>query len=397
MNPPSKKIKNFTEYQLPVRHRYEGKEYPPIRGWWTNPEAKVTRTEISDFFIISPFDGYCPIGCDFCFQNNPSYNPDSRDNRSVVRLSLKDSLPKALNRLNFAFPGLFNYFTEPFNPLEEIYNITELCVNEFLDRNIPIVFMTRKCPPQWATEALNKNPYNFIQFSINTMHNSTFRLLSPHADDVKNLLKSVEILSKMGIYVVIRIDPFIPGITKLHDVLELIDECINVGAKHFTLSFVRFNYNGAKNMMAKLGTKFPHEYDQLLGVVTENIHGNRRPRTAYRLGVIEHVVDHIGRRASFALSREHRKEQGEPLLIDLNNHYMKGTAIDTGKPIPVHIRSSTDQLFQPLIKCPGACISCKFIPCGSYSLSSVVPRSAQIIRRVNVEIKAAIKTNMITL
>lgn len=386
-------------FELPVLHRRQNKERPPLRGWWGNPrpgDRSGERTNIAEFFIVSPYDGYCSIGCQFCFQNNPKYDVNSGENITILNSLLRYTLPKKLDEMYYGFPGLFNYFTEPFNILEESYHLTQFCIEEFTKRNLPVCIMTRKAVPAWCIQELKKNKDSYVQISINTSNPETWHKLSPQTDNLDILYCSIKELTTQGIHVTLRIDPIIPGITKLNDILSLIDTCISLGVQHVTASFLRYSNNGSRLMLERLGQIFPYEYPELIEKMDQKWYGVTRANTIYRMNTIDKMLLYINKRVSFSLDREYMNV-GKKQVANMNDLYMIGTQIDTGKAVPVYMRLSLEDKFQPLPRCKGNCINCETASCKSYALATAENRMPKLLRTANAEIKEAIKLGKINL
>jgi hypothetical protein len=112
-------------------------------------------------------------------------------------------------------------------------------LQQLSSRNLPVYITTSISLPDSILEELSKNPYNVVQFNIGEVSDDSSdyedtELFLKH----KNLKKCMYRSKTYGLYVVLRIEPVIPGITRVSRLISLIASVKN-SCNHITVSFVR--------------------------------------------------------------------------------------------------------------------------------------------------------------
>ena len=190
----------------------------------------------------------CIFGCDYCYSNNRLIG--ERDVTSVPNFQwLKNKFSKVfdlgdVNKKNFLECLLKNNITlhggshsDFFQPLEKVHghskSIVELC-NEY---NQKILFSTKS--DRTYDVPINPNLHSF-QLSFSSV------------DDKLGLEKNVPVfesrynfykdLIDKGFDVGIRVQPYIPNVTQLEDIVDRFDD-----ACHFTVEHIKFVPGNEKN------------------------------------------------------------------------------------------------------------------------------------------------------
>ncbi|GAG21422.1 unnamed protein product, partial [marine sediment metagenome] len=154
--------------------------------------------------------------------------------------------------------GYITSFTEPFHPLEDTYHITQRLSQAFVDEGLPLLYCTRKLPPDWAVDALLENPYSYIQWSVNTINPADCKRMSPGTADLQDILDWVEFLTGEGVYTSFQCNPVHPGITSLSELIGLVNVAADAGLDHIIFKFVEQVSNNRKVIVERLRQrKFP--------------------------------------------------------------------------------------------------------------------------------------------
>jgi len=166
-------------------------------------------------------------------------------------------------------------FTEPFLPrLEDHYHITQRLTQVFLDEGLPLFYLSRRIPPDWAVDALQANPYSYMQWSVNTSNNDHYRRMSPGSYTIDEVLTSVQKLNSQGVYTSFQCNPILPGITTLDELKTLVRLGAQAGLRHIIFKFAEQVTGNRKMLLARLGSAglpgidvFDRLFDQIVGGV----------------------------------------------------------------------------------------------------------------------------------
>lgn len=230
--------KDTKVYTSPNKH-IVNESNPGPRGWYKDkhsPDNVRPRPCYSEAMLTSPYSGFCEVGCKFCYVDHgtrgyratglPTANPD-----------YPDDMRKQVAKLMVAGPAYMSSFTEVFQRLEEEYHITQRLTQVFLDNHLPIFYLSRKIPPDWALEALTQNPYSYMQWSVNTSNQDIYKRISPFSYKLEELYRAIEKFSKAGVYVSIQCNPILAGIVTLEDIQTLVKTLAQAGADHVIFKF----------------------------------------------------------------------------------------------------------------------------------------------------------------
>jgi DNA repair photolyase len=322
-------------HQSPVPHiRRETRE--PLKTWsGTYQPLPMPR------LLLSPYVG-CSAGCDFCFiQGFPGlYHMADRDQVLTVFTNYPNHVTEQLDRLRVAPPAVLSPFTDPFQPINDRYQLSEHLVKECVMRELPLDIVTRYHVPDEVVAMLKHVPSARIQVSVD-----------PHGREGNvpydlERLNMAERIQRIGPDVVTRIDPLLPPLDELESKLErLVRESRDRGIDHVVAGF---------------GQVPPALYERLVA---------DRPRQ------FEQTADEGG---WWSVAPEVRTQMAGT-LSDLCDDYDVTMGIlgdpnlqddygDFDSPfesmLPISVRRSAEEPFRPLDDCPGDCLRCPDAVCG---------------------------------
>lgn len=199
---------------------------------------------------------FCDFGCSYCYSNNRLIGV--RDTDSIPNMDWlgkkfsKVFDAKDVNKRNFLEVLLSKRITlhggshcDFFQPIEEELEHSKYVVELCNDYDLNILFSTKGC----STYDVPINP---------SLH--SFQLSFSSVNDSLGLEKNVAPFEKRydfykelvdgGFDVGIRIQPFIPNVTELEELVDRFDDAI-----HFTLESVKFvpGFEGNNDLMGKMG------------------------------------------------------------------------------------------------------------------------------------------------
>lgn len=382
-----------------------------LHGWYPCKGGKRECT--SERLLINPYNG-CSVGCFYCYARAlPGYF-EVFHNEGIIFVS-KDFdkvVSDQLDLLNVATCGYLSPVTDPFQEINKKYRLSEKIIKVFVDRNLPIEFITKSVIPDDVIELIkphqfpqsslmsgrspqespkcststhqwsNSQHHSFGQVSILTTNETLRKILAPNGATTDELFDNISRLAQNNIFAVCRIDPVFPYITdKREHLLEIIIRAVDSGAKHIIASIldlpVKISDWILSNIKNHFGSSIYYNYKQLY---TEQI-GYINAKSDYRKKVFDFLRNASDKRnVTFALCMEYeltfsfqdkreskqRENPTEYTPVGLNKTFMSSTNCE-GIDIPVYVRRG--EKFFPAADCHGNCLNCSRAKCGIAALA----------------------------
>ncbi len=344
-----------------------------IHGWWHPLKPYGRRECTAERFLLNPYIG-CQHACPFCYTRTfPGYFEEWRDRETLfVFENFPQSVAKQLDKLNIAACGYLSPVTDPFQPLEDKFHLSEQLVRIFTERNIPIEVITKGRIPQGVLKLISQQKHSFVQVSILTWDENLRKILVPGGADTETLLDNLRRAKEAGIYAVARLDPIFPYLTdNLLDLRRLVRVVKEAGAKHIIGSVVDIPVKTRKEvfaLLARIDRKLIPAYRELF---QEKIGYSLHARVDYRrhiFGELRKICEEEG--VTFALCMEFaltgREYEGRPIVEGLNKYFATSKNCE-GMDVPIYVRRGDK--FEPL-PCDGACLYCANPVCGIEELAT---------------------------
>jgi DNA repair photolyase len=190
----------------------------------------------------------CGFRCSYCFARNRGGNTPDDSIRAANPAQVERILHRAIDHgapgviadfLRRRTPVHFGGMSDPFQPAEAHHQATLGALKALARYEYPTVLSTRGT-------LIAKRPYLefvrdlknvVVQFSFSTVRDSVAQQVEPHATRPSELLRVMEMLSRHGIYVTCRWQPFIPGLSE--SPLEFIPKIANTGCRHVALEHLK--------------------------------------------------------------------------------------------------------------------------------------------------------------
>ena len=329
-----------------------------LHGWWPGK-----RECTSERLLINPYNG-CGIGCFFCYTLAfPGYFQLFREKGIItVAKDFDREVAQQLDLIDVASCGYLSPVTEPFQPVDRLYRLSEKIIRVFVQKNIPIEFITKAKIPSHIVQLIKQQPHSFGQVSILTPEEELRKILVPGGATCDQLFKNLELLSQEGVFSVCRIDPIFPYITdELKALKEIIERAKSSGCTHIVASVLDIPQKIWKEVLSQIDKRFGSavkwDYQRLY---RENIDGYLHAQINYRKKIFDKLRNICeGKNLTFALCMEYEIIDGKPR--GLNQEFMSSTNCE-GIDIPVYIRKNGR--FYPAADCRGNCLNCAFPRCG---------------------------------
>ncbi|MCD6409725.1 MAG: radical SAM protein [Candidatus Verstraetearchaeota archaeon] len=182
--------------------------------------------------------GECEYRCLYCYarwyrsERGSSFRAFLKLARRVKELKLKP------------IPARLSTLVEPFQPAEEEARASLKLLNTCLKIGYPMVVNTKStlvCREPWRglLKKMSENGLVVVQFSLLTLDQGVSRRLEPNAPSPWERLSAMETLTSLEIPVVLRLSPFIPGISLYPSVEELAEQLSRIGVLHVVAEALR--------------------------------------------------------------------------------------------------------------------------------------------------------------
>ena len=191
----------------------------------------------------------CSFQCEYCFANNRKVMSVAKDfqisNMKVVEKRVKRIFEKKeVKPKDFLDVLIANGYTwhcggmsDPFQPCESIYHITEQLIQVTKPYDISILFSTKTDDLYGAWNVIDPKLHTF-QLSVTNVNNNS---VEPNIADIDKRYQLYRKLKDSGFRVGIRLQPFIPNITTT----EIIDMFSD--ADHFSIEGIKIVGNNEDN------------------------------------------------------------------------------------------------------------------------------------------------------
>lgn len=334
-----------------------------IHGWWNGIEPYGMRECTSERLLINPYNG-CEHGCFFCYAHAfPGYFAHFRKTGVITVFKDFDKVvEEQLEKIRVASCGYLSPVTDPFQPINEKYRLTEKIMEVFVRRNVPVEIVTKGEISEDAIRLLKKQEHSFAQLSTLTLDEEKRRWMMKGGASTEELLRNVERLSNEDIFTVCRIDPLLPYITSDEKELEeLIEKVVDAGASHIITSCVDIPRAMERETYEKIESRYGKEmrrkYERLY---VEEMNGRRHARIEYRrklLGMVREICEKKGVTMGLCMEFEKVVEGGKVRFRGLNQEFMTSTNCE-GIDIPIYVKRGGDDKFSPVDGCYGNCLAC---------------------------------------
>lgn len=273
-------------------------------------------------------------------------------------------MSKRLDRLNLSPPGYLSPTSDPFQPVNLKYRLSERVIKAFVERNLPILVVTKRVISDEALSLLREQRDSVFEVSLLTLNERLRKFFSPGGSSVRELLDSLEVVSRMGVHTVLRVDPILPFLNdKEEDIFALVKEAKERGVKHVVASCLDIPLRLKKFILASLARwddSLPLKYSSLY---KERISNSLQADIGYRrkvFSLIREIVVSLGLTLSLCMEFT---EEGE----NLNEVYATSRNCE-GRVMPVSLRKGG--LFSPLpCSNEGSCLTCTTSACGISGLA----------------------------
>ena len=242
---------------------------------------KVVSPDVRMEYSANPYQG-CEHGCVYCYaRNSHEYWGFGAGLDFEKNILVKKNAPELLEQIlrKKSWQGntvVFSGNTDCYQPIERKLKITRGCLKVMLKWKHPTGIITKNSLILRDLDLLKgmaKLNTIAVHISINSLTESTRRLLEPRTASIKQRLKAVEVLSANGIPVNVMIAPVIPSLNS-HEILPIIKRVTDLGAVSIAHTVVRLNGQIALLFEDWARKVIPEQADRILSLIAQ-CHGGK--------------------------------------------------------------------------------------------------------------------------
>ena len=385
MNPKTRYKKEVIEVNFGKKSKFPKIIYDPlphilvdsnkkIHGWWNSIKDQGKRACTSERLLINPYNG-CSWDCFFCYSHALwGYFELFRKEKIITVFKDFDKIvDKQLSKFLCASCGYISPTTDPFQPINNIYHLTEKIMRVFLKYDVPVEVITKGIISDEAIKIMAAHPYHhsFGQVTILTLNDDLRKkLVIGKGASSNQLIKNFKRLSDSHIHAVCRIDPIIPFINdNISEIKTIIDAVVEAGAKHIGTSIldipIFIKDRIFENLARIKGNEIIKKYKKLYNEkITSDLHAN----IIYRKRIFKEIkryCNELGITMSTCMEFEIKRKDNQVYYESLNNNNLFMTSNNCeGIDIPIYTRKSLNVRFKP-VNCKGDCLYCNLgsLPC----------------------------------
>lgn len=204
---------------------------------------------------LDPYQS-CSHRCVYCFgrwyrgseANDIKFIPNIIESfKRIIKFIVRNNLK--------IIPFRLSTLIDPFQTVEAHYRISGKIMNLCLKYDLPLIINTKSILPLESEyfnllKMLGDRGLIVLQISFSTLNNDIAKILEPNAPPPNLRLDMIEKFSKENIPVIVRLQPFIPGITD-YEIERSIEEFKYAGVKQIIVEALRDEIENL-NLYAKI-------------------------------------------------------------------------------------------------------------------------------------------------
>jgi len=178
----------------------------------------VTKSKLPDAdYVINPYIG-CPHACIYCyaefmkrFTNHTEAWGKFIDVKDFNReINLKKIAGKSV---------LISSVTDPYNPFEAKYKITQKILKQLIHSEARIELLTKSKLLLRDIDIIRQLKYIRIGISLNTLDDKIRKQMEPYTSSVKDRLAMLQVIHQAEIPAYVFLSPMFPGITDFKEII----------------------------------------------------------------------------------------------------------------------------------------------------------------------------------
>ncbi len=211
---------------------------------------------------IEPYDT-CMFNCIYCYSRWYWIQKDRPKPRYKALLNFRSIAREIWSKKLLPIPGRLSTLSDPFQPIEKKYKISYKIMKVAERFSYPLIINTKSTlllEDPWieVLRKLSEKKQVIVQFSIASFDEDIGRKLEPLAPAVNERLNTMRDLAKEGVIILLRISPYIPGISlKPYDYSDVAKMLSSIGVRQVIVEGLRLPLDEWKVIARLLGINVP--------------------------------------------------------------------------------------------------------------------------------------------
>lgn len=242
---------------------------------------KITSPDIGMNWGVNPYQG-CEHGCTYCYARPTheywGYSAGADfENKILYKPNAAELLQKWFDKKTWQpEPIMISGNTDCYQPVERKLELTRQLLQVFCEYRNPVGIITKNALILRDLDLIKElGERNLIRvvISLTTLTEDTRRKLEPRTSSVKMRLKTIKMLSDIGVPVIAQMGPVIPGLTD-HEIPNVVKAAAENGATQVSYIMVRLNGIVATVFQDWLHKAFPDRAERILSNIRQTHSGN---------------------------------------------------------------------------------------------------------------------------
>lgn len=171
-------------------------------------------------YAVNPYTG-CQHGCSYCyarFMKRFSKHKEPWGEFIDVKINAPDLLKLEIRKKKRGRVWVSGV-CDPYQPLEEKYELTRRCLEILEQHNWPVIIQTRSPLALRDIDIMREAKDFEVGFTVTTADDETRKLFEPNAPPISDRIKALDEFHRTGVRTYAMIAPVLPGAEKLPEVL----------------------------------------------------------------------------------------------------------------------------------------------------------------------------------
>jgi DNA repair photolyase len=188
-------------------------------------------------YSLNPYRG-CQHRCTYCYAPHVlRIHRKFWDTKIEVKTNIPLILAKELPRKKLGVIGI-STVTDPYQPLEQKYQLTRSCLKQLLQYDFPTHIQTKSALVTRDIDLLLKFTDSQVMFSIGTLHDDERRLLEPYSSSIKDRVNALRKCADGGLKTSVFFGPVYPT-TTIEEIPQILEKIKEAGAQEIWIDSLR--------------------------------------------------------------------------------------------------------------------------------------------------------------
>jgi DNA repair photolyase len=201
-------------------------------------------------YSLNPYRG-CSHNCAYCYAPYVLRMPRERWGEVI---EVKKNIPVVLAKeVKTKKPGVvgISTVTDPYQPLEQKYQLTRFCLEQLLRHNFPAHIQTKSALVTRDLDLLQRFSDAQVMISIGTLHDNERRLLEPYTSSIHDRFATLKKCSQAGLRTAVFFGPVYPT-TTIDDIPQILDAIKDAGVQELWIDKLHLRPGVWENIHRKL-------------------------------------------------------------------------------------------------------------------------------------------------